>query len=66
MVVGGYAVRFHGCRRESEDLDILVHANSENATKIARCLSELGACHVNVAEKYYLPAEGQENRLEGC
>jgi hypothetical protein len=43
VVVGGYAVAYHGHVRATKDLDVLVRANSENAKKVYGALSEFGA-----------------------
>jgi len=59
LVIGGYAVRFHGCLRPTEDWDILVLPTTENAACIRRCLSRVGAYHVDVAEQY-LRAENKK------
>ena len=41
MVVGGYAVNFHGYERNTSDLDIWVKSSSENIGKICSALKEL-------------------------
>lgn len=43
VVVGGYAVAFHGHPRATKDLDILVRATRDNATRVYRALSAFGA-----------------------
>jgi hypothetical protein len=43
VVVGGYAVAYHGHVRATKDLDILVRANPENAQRVYRALAEFGA-----------------------
>jgi hypothetical protein len=43
VVVGGYAVAFHGHVRATKDLDVLVRADPENARKIYQALAEFGA-----------------------
>lgn len=42
MVVGGYAVNFHGYERNTSDLDIWVKSTKENIGVIAIALHELG------------------------
>jgi len=42
VVVGGYAVAFHGYVRYTGDLDIFVELSHENARKLARALREFG------------------------
>jgi len=40
MIVGGYAVAFHGAPRFTGDLDILINPNRENASRILEALGE--------------------------
>lgn len=42
MVVGGHAVAFHGYPRYTEDLDLFVRADPENATRIMAALEDFG------------------------
>ncbi len=41
LVVGGYAVAFHGHPRYTKDLDIWVKPGQKNAEKVLRVLKEL-------------------------
>ncbi len=41
LIVGGYAVGFHGHPRYTSDLDILVAAGPENAAKLVRVFAEI-------------------------
>ncbi len=43
VIVGGYAVRFHGHVRPVEDLDIFMEYSAENASRFATALSSLKA-----------------------
>lgn len=43
VVVGGYAVAFHGHPRATKDLDVLVRASRLNAQKVYRALAAFGA-----------------------
>jgi predicted nucleotidyltransferase len=43
VVVGGHAVAYHGHPRATKDLDVLVRANAENATRVYRALASFGA-----------------------
>ena len=43
VIVGGYAVAFHGHPRATKDLDVLVRANPVNAKKLYRALAVFGA-----------------------
>jgi hypothetical protein len=42
VIVGGYALAFHGAPRTTGDMDILVHATPANAAQILRALAEFG------------------------
>jgi hypothetical protein len=43
VIVGGYAVAFHGYPRATKDIDILVRAVPENAARVYRALAAFGA-----------------------
>lgn len=43
LVVGGYAVAFHGRPRATKDIDILLPGGSENLARAARALVAFGA-----------------------
>lgn len=43
IVVGGYAVAFHGRPRATKDIDVLLEGSSENLAKAARALVRFGA-----------------------
>ena len=42
MIVGGYALAFHGAPRYTGDIDIYVRADHDNATRIIAALKEFG------------------------
>ncbi len=42
LVVGGYAVAFHGYPRYTKDIDVWVELSPENAARIVRALEEFG------------------------
>ncbi|NJK43567.1 MAG: hypothetical protein HC933_04225 [Pleurocapsa sp. SU_196_0] len=42
LLIGGYAVNFHGYVRYTGDMDIYISASSENAARVAMALNELG------------------------
>ena len=42
LLIGGYAVGIYGHIRATNDLDIWVNVNPENAARIERALSEFG------------------------
>jgi predicted nucleotidyltransferase component of viral defense system len=41
LVIGGTAVRFHGCRRLVNDLDIVVDNSKENARRVCDAVTEV-------------------------
>ena len=43
VVVGGYAVAFHGHVRATKDIDVLVRPTPENAARVYRALARFGA-----------------------
>jgi hypothetical protein len=43
LIVGGYAVAFHGRPRATKDLDVWVEASPENAPRVLRALRAFGA-----------------------
>jgi hypothetical protein len=52
LLVGGFAVRFHGGHRQTSDLDLLVGTSRENADAICACLSKLGSEKIDEARRY--------------
>jgi hypothetical protein len=42
LVVGAFAVSYHGYPRYTADLDILVRPTAENATRVLKALSDFG------------------------
>jgi hypothetical protein len=42
LIVGGYAVGFHGAPRFTADIDVWVNPTSENAARIGRALAQFG------------------------
>lgn len=43
VVIGGYAVAFHGHVRATKDIDLLVKPSADNAARVFRALSAFGA-----------------------
>jgi predicted nucleotidyltransferase len=43
LLVGGYAVAFHGRPRATKDIDIVLEASPENLARTARALTRFGA-----------------------
>jgi hypothetical protein len=50
LMVGGYAVAFHGQPRFTKDLDIWVDATPENAARVLKALKDFGAPLLNLTE----------------
>ena len=48
VIVGAYALAFHGCPRYTGDLDILVNHDQENATRIIDSIKEFGFESLNL------------------
>lgn len=42
LLVGGYALAFHGVPRYTGDMDLFVHPSSQNAARIMAALEEFG------------------------
>ena len=42
LVVGGYAVAFHGHPRYTKDIDIWIERSPENAAQVVRALDQFG------------------------
>jgi len=42
LLIGGYAVAYHGYPRTTEDMDIWVASNPENARRIVKALRDFG------------------------
>src|ERR1039458_9347183 len=48
LVVGAFAVAFHGVSRYTADLDLLVRPTGENANRVFRALSEFGCFYLGI------------------
>jgi hypothetical protein len=59
VIVGGYALAFHGAPRYTGDLDIFVNASEDNAQRILNALSEFGFGSVGLSLKDFT----QPNRV---
>src|SRR4030043_819749 len=51
MIVGGYALAFHGAPRYTGDLDIFIRPDSMNAQRIMRALKDFGFESVGLTEE---------------
>jgi hypothetical protein len=50
LVVGGYALAFHGAPRVTGDIDLFVRPTSENAERILAALDEFGFGSLNLSK----------------
>ena len=51
LVLGGYALAFHGHPRYTKDLDIWLELSAENADKALKALSEFGFSGLDVSKE---------------
>ena len=63
LVVGGYAVAFHGHPRYTKDLDVWIELSPDNADKILKALKEFGFGSLDLKSDYlasdsWVPAFG--------
>jgi len=49
LIVGGYALAFHGAPRVTGDIDLFVHATGDNAKRILRALDDFGFGSLNLS-----------------
>jgi len=54
LIIGGYAVGYHGYPRATVDLDIWIAINSDNAAKIVSVLREFGFDPPELSEDLFL------------
>lgn len=50
LIVGGYALAFHGAPRFTGDLDILIKPDHENASRIVAALDAFGFASLGITE----------------
>lgn len=54
LIVGGYAVGFHGFPRYTGDIDIWVNATADNAEKVLKSLDEFGFGDFHLSKEDFL------------
>lgn len=54
LIVGGFALAFHGAPRFTGDIDLLVKPDVENAKKILAALKDFGFASLNFTEADFL------------
>ncbi|PKO20898.1 MAG: hypothetical protein CVU38_17705 [Chloroflexi bacterium HGW-Chloroflexi-1] len=56
LVIGGYAVAFHGEPRYTKDLDVWIELNPDNAARLVKALDEFGFGSLDLrAEDFLVP-----------
>ena len=59
LLIGGYAVGYHGYARATEDMDIWVAIHPDNAGKLVSALNAFGFEHPDINRELFL----QENKI---
>lgn len=54
LVVGGYAVAFHGHPRYTKDLDVWVESSPENAASVVKALDQFGFASLGLKPEDFL------------
>ncbi len=54
LLIGGYAVGYHGYPRATIDLDIWIAINSENASRIIKTIHDFGFDNPEITENLFL------------
>ena len=54
LIVGGYAVAYHGYPRTTGDIDFFVELSEENARKLTAVLDQFGFAGMGLTEKDFL------------
>ncbi len=54
VIVGGYAVAYHGYPRATGDIDLFVEVSRENARKLSAVLGEFGFASLGLTDKDFL------------
>ena len=55
IVIGGYAVVYHGYVRSTNDIDIWIDIKTDNIKKLIKVLDEFGFSSLNIKEADFLP-----------
>ena len=54
LLVGGYALAFHGAPRFTEDIDFMVLVSPENAGKLEKVLNDFGFGNIGITREAFL------------
>lgn len=57
LVVGGYAVAYHGLPRYTEDIDFLIETSPENASLVATAINDFGFANLGLKPDDFLAPE---------
>jgi hypothetical protein len=57
LIVGGFAVAFHGYPRLTEDIDFFLDASHENARRVLRALEDFGFGSLDLSEADFSTAD---------
>jgi predicted nucleotidyltransferase len=57
LVIGGYAVNFHGYPRYTRDIDFWIWMTKSNIDKLLRCLQEFGFGDLNLKMEDFMSPE---------
>jgi hypothetical protein len=57
LVIGGYAVAFHGHPRYTKDIDIWIWINPENAARVVKTLEDFGFASLGLQKNDFLEPE---------
>ncbi len=55
LVVGGYAVAFHGHPRYTKDIDIWIQSDEENARNLVKAIHDFGFASLGLQAEDFLP-----------
>ncbi|RYY29847.1 MAG: hypothetical protein EOP41_01875 [Sphingobacteriaceae bacterium] len=62
MIVGGYALAFHGKPRHTGDLDIWINISENNASQLLKVIADFGLKSLNFQKKDFLE-EGMVSQI---
>lgn len=54
LILGGYAIAFHGHPRYTKDLDVWLEMSDENASNVMKALEDFGFGHLDVSKEDFL------------
>lgn len=57
LLVGGYAVAYHGLPRYTEDIDFLIETSPENASLVATAINDFGFANLGLKPDDFLAPE---------